>query len=110
MSYEADHAYVHYEEKKVSMARTPHTCDACQDIIPRLHSYWRIVVIDEGDLTLVKRCLRCQAIHLHLRTLGGNDMWPSEKLDCELNYEEHWGKEPPPEILALAFLSAADTP
>jgi hypothetical protein len=110
VSHESDHACELYDELLVAHARIPHLCSACRDTIPVHHSYWRITIIDEGDFQVVKRCLRCQLIHLHLRTLGGDDMWPNERLDCGEEYKQHWGREPPPEIAALAFLSASDTP
>jgi len=35
-------------------------------------------------------------------------MYPAERLDCGQSYKDEWGKEPPPEIAALAFKTGAD--
>lgn len=101
MSHYSEEYYSVYDETRPK-ARIEHTCDACGDKILAGDYYWRIAIVFEGSAEAVKRCLRCQQIHVHLRGLG-DDMWPDEKLDCGEEYEHHWGKKPPPEIAALAF-------
>ena len=65
------------------------------------------LVFDRSAET-VKRCLRCQAIHKHLRTVDRwGDTWPAERLDCGESYESEWGPVPD-EIAKLAFLAGAD--
>lgn len=102
MSYEAEEAYAVYDETD-RRARKAHECHACGEQIAPGHSYTHVAIVFDGRGRTVKRCARCQAIHLHLRTLGGGEMWPDEKLDCGEEYRAHWGKEPPAEIAALAF-------
>ena len=66
-------------------------------------------MVYDGRAETVKRCLRCEAMHEHLSTLGRDqDMYPAERLDCGQSYKDEWGKEPPPEIAALAFKTGAD--
>lgn len=84
-------------------ARIEHQCDACKEMIPPGDYYWKIAIVYDGNARTVKRCLRCQEIHRHLRTLAPGEMWPDEKLNCGEDYKDHWGTEPPPEIAALAF-------
>jgi hypothetical protein len=86
-----------------------HQCQACKETIRAGDaSHCRIFILfegDEGEPRAVIRCLRCQKIHMHLRTLAPGEMWPDEKLDCGEEYTQHWGKEPPAEIAELAFVS-----
>lgn len=105
MSQSVDELYSVYTETE-RHARKAHTCDACGDpILPR-HRYFRISWVFDGSADSVKRCLGCQATHVHLRKLGReDDMWPSETLSCGEEYMEHWGKPPPPHIARLAFAS-----
>jgi len=118
MSLSIDYMYADYTET-LRVAATEHTCDACKDPIQVGHRYYDIECLvseanpdDEDEVDEVDRytrCLRCQKIHEHLRPMSlKNDMWPAEQLDCGEEYEEHWGKAPPPEIAELAFKSGAD--
>ena len=100
MSHEVDERYAVYSETR-RRAIKQHKCSACKEAIRPGHTYHVIAIIFEGVESL-KRCERCQAIHLHLRTLD-RDMWPDERLNCGEEYREHWGREPPPEIAAMAF-------
>lgn len=102
MSHEVDETYDVYHEV-YPLSRKAHTCDACKQEIPKGTHYTRVHIVFHGGAESVKRCLRCQAIHLHLRTLDPGYMWPDERLACGIDYEEHWGGEPPEEIAALAF-------
>ena len=106
MSHEVDDYYTSYEEL-LPRARKEHECDACDAKIRKGDRYARIFIRDsEGDASTVKRCLRCQRIHEHLRKLGSPDnMWPAERLDCGEEYEEHWGAPPPDELAKLAFMT-----
>lgn len=101
MSHAIDEHYKAYVET-LRCAAKDHTCDACDEPISKGHRYYAISWIFYGPGSC-KRCLRCQAVHVHLRTLDPYEMWPAEKLDCGEEYTEHWGKEPPPEIADLAF-------
>ena len=63
----------------------------------------------EVDGDRMPQCLRCAKIHDHLLELLRAEKQgevPSWDLDCGHEYEERWGREPPPEIARLAFVSA----
>lgn len=108
MSYSAYETYEIYNEQ-FPRARKAHTCSACKETIPSGIKYARIFVLFEKEVTIYKRCLRCQKIHEHLRKLCYKHyMWPDERLNCGLNYADEWGQEPPPEIAALAFALPGD--
>lgn len=108
MSYCADEQYDVYHEIRV-FAVKPHECDAvmCDQPIRKGDPYWRISVVYDGRAETIKRCIRCQAIHEHLRGLG-DDTWPDERLACGRDYREEWGEDPPAEIQALAFWRQGD--
>lgn len=109
MSCVFDETYAVYDER-FPRARKPHTCDACHETISVGHWYARVGTVFDGRAETVVRCLRCQAIHEHLRTLSSpnDEVWPDERLDCGEGYEPHWGFSPPPEIAALAFVTPAE--
>lgn len=102
MSHSIDATYSVYDES-FPKARIEHVCSACAETIAVGHRYASVAIVFDGRASRVKRCLRCQAVHEHLREIEPGEMWPAEKLDCGEEYREHWGKEPPPEIAALAF-------
>jgi len=102
VSHEYDEAYAVYSETR-RRAIKPHKCSACKETISPGHTYHVIAIIFEGVESL-KRCERCQKIHEHLRTLAPGEMWPDERLNCGEEYSEHWGREPPEHIAALAFV------
>lgn len=105
MSYYVEDYYEVYNEKTVR-ARVEHICDACTEKISIGHLYTRIGIIFEKVAETIKRCLRCQTIHVHIRGLDtGGDSWPDEKLNCGENYKDHWGVDPPEEIQDLAFVT-----
>lgn len=81
----------------------PHTCHACHRTIAKGERYARIFIAYDRTGSSTIRCVGCQTIHLHLRTLGDGEMWPDERLNCGEEYAEHWGREPPELIAALAF-------
>jgi hypothetical protein len=59
--------------------------------------YVRVRWVVESSADGIKRCGRCQTTHLHLRKLCRGkdcDLWPDERLDCGLKYEEEWGDVP----------------
>lgn len=104
MSHSVDECYAFYNENRVK-ARKEHQCCACKETIHARTTYWVISWVFEGVAESVKRCERCQAIHIHLRKRcadSGSDMWPNERLACGLTYEGEWG-ELPEHIAALAF-------
>ena len=117
MSLPIDYVYADYIET-LRVAATECACDACHEPILVGHRYYHIeCVITEADpddedevdeVEMHTRCLRCQKIHEHLRTLAPHEMWPEERLACGEEYEEHWGEAPPPEIAELAFKTSAD--
>lgn len=112
MSHDVDDTYDVYLERDV-VARKDHRCRACRETIARGDRYYRISIVFDGEASTVKRCVKCQAIHLHLRELGGygtpyGDMWPDEELNCGEEYAEHWGHAPPAHIASLAFMTPAD--
>jgi hypothetical protein len=102
MSQQIDGTYDVYREQ-LRCAAKEHTCDACSETIAKGHRYFVITWVFDRSASGVKRCLRCQAIHKHLRSLGDSDMWPDEELNCGEEYTQHWGVEPPEHIAALAF-------
>lgn len=102
MSHSIDETYDVYNETS-RIARKEHVCAACKETIRIGDRYAIVGIVFDGEAESVKRCLRCQEIHEHLRKLGAYEMWPAERLDCGEEYKEHWGHEPPPEIAALAF-------
>jgi hypothetical protein len=91
----------------VRRERKDHHCCACQEVIRAGDDYSLTTVIGDGIVSVYKRCLRCQKIHVHLRTLSGleNECWPDERLDCGYEYSKHWDRPPPPEIAELAFVT-----
>jgi hypothetical protein len=106
MSVWADESYSVYNET-FPRARIPHRCDACKEVIPAGHRYARIGTVFDGSAESVKRCLRCQEMHEHLRKLcwaSDESEWPDERLNCGHGYSEVWGTEPPPEVARLAFM------
>lgn len=106
MSHGFDETYKVYCETERT-ARKAHTCHACFDTISVGHRYWYISAVLDG-VTVIKRCLRCQLLHKHLRSLAPGELWPNEQLDCGEDYLENWGREPPEEIRALAFKTAEE--
>jgi hypothetical protein len=117
VSHSCDETYTVYDERRVR-ARKQHRCAACREAIKPGHAYTRIGIVFDGCASTIKRCLRCQAIHVHLRKKCDDanvasrrdydDMlWPDERLDCGLDYEEEWG-ELPDEIADLAFKNSED--
>ncbi len=82
-----------------------HKCDACEMTIRVGDKYASVAYEWDGDFCSLKRCLRCQTIHEHLRELAPGELWPDEELNCGEEYEEHWGNEPPEEVARLAFMT-----
>lgn len=103
MSFEVYDVCDLYKEKAV-FAKIEHDCGACGEKIKVGHLYVSIFIVYEGTAQY-KRCVRCQAIHKHLRNLAPGDMWPMEDLSCGEDYEEEWGEKPPEEIQNLAFIT-----
>ncbi len=109
MSFDTQDAEVYkvYDEKSVK-ARKQHHCHACKQAISAGQKYWRIGTVSDHSANTIKRCNRCQTLHLHLRqkfeteALGIPGSWPSDYLDCGIPYEQEWG-DCPDHIAALAF-------
>ncbi len=97
-----------YSERRVASA-VARRCDACGEVV-RPHDYHvRVTVHFDGRWERpLRRCLRCQAIHEHLRGLTrGWGEWPDELLACGCSYEDLHGPCPP-EVAALAFALPGD--
>lgn len=109
MSHSVDETYSVYDER-FPRARKEHVCEACRETIPGGARYARVGIVFGGNAYAVKRCLRCQGIHEHLRRLDPGEMWPDEQLNCGLDYEDEWGKPPPIEVAELAFLLPGESP
>lgn len=103
MSHGIEEIYSVYRET-LRCARKAHTCDACGETIQPRHRYYSVAAVFQGEVESAKRCLRCQEIHVHLRTLAPGDMWPDEALNCGTDYEDEWG-DLPDDVARLAFLS-----
>ena len=111
MSYDVYDAepYAVYNEKVVT-ARKLHTCHACDELISPGYHYVRLGMVFDGHAKTIKRCMRCQRLHEHLRVKGAKmDMYPAERLDCGETYQDHWGEDPPDDIAALAFALPGET-
>lgn len=104
MSHSVDETYDVYDER-FPRARKEHVCEACKETIRPGHRYARVHIVYDGSAHSIIRCLRCQKIHEHLRTLGDYETWPDERLACGQRYEDEWG-ELPDEVAKLAFVSA----
>lgn len=102
MSGQVDEYYDIYDETW-RRAIKPHECDACHRTIAKGERYARIFILFQGAKSAIVRCVGCQTIHEHLRTLDPGELWPDEQLDCGEEYTRHWGKDPPELIAALAF-------
>lgn len=100
-----DECYDVYDET-CRRARKEHVCDACCEPIRRGDLYHVVTGVWDHSARSWKRCVRCQEIHVHLRTLAPGETWPDERLGCGTEYRAEWGRDPPPEIVALAFMSA----
>lgn len=112
MSQSCDYVYAVYNEQ-TRKARKLHKCDACGLPIKPGDYYCHVFTAGNGDVESYKRCGPCQATHLHLRKLCQSPecsidrLWPDERLNCGLAYEDEWG-DLPDEIAALAFLSDSE--
>ncbi len=101
--------YTLYVERCVFASKDT-SCYACREPIRRHEKYFRIGALFEGEWSTILRCVRCQEIHQHLRSLvdAYDQSWPDECLNCGCKYEEIHGGPPPPEIAALAFMLPGD--
>lgn len=107
MSHAVEEYYDVYDERR-HKARKATTCSACRCAIDKGHFYTYVFLVFDGEPDRVRRCERCQAIHVHLREVGrsvddGESYWPDERLACGIEYKKHWNVEPPAELAALAF-------
>jgi hypothetical protein len=110
VSYYAEDTCDVYDERRIT-ARKDHECDACDATIAKGLTYWRIGILFDGRWEAVKRCERCQAVHVHLRVMSElhteGELWPDERLNCGMVYEDEWGPMPD-EAAALAFMGPGD--
>lgn len=108
MSSYCDETYDVYHERP-TRARKPHVCAACKETIAVGRRYMSVRTVFDGLAQTIKRCMRCQSIHEHLRTLDHDgELWPDERLNCGEEYKAHWGVEPPEYIAAMAFALPAE--
>ena len=110
-----DGEYPDVNQERRIRARKEHTCDACKETIERGHLYVKHTLIYEGTVDWVTRCLRCDAIYQQLceihregRRKGEHEDFPDWTLDCGHEFKERWGREPPPELARLAFMTPAE--
>lgn len=104
MSYSADEIYEFYTER-MQRAKKQHRCCACNEEIRLKDQYAYISAAFAGEFVTFKRCLRCQAMHNHLRLYGDGDLWPDERLNCGEEFKRHWGFDPPSDLIKLAFIT-----
>ncbi len=106
MSYMFDETYDVYIEKKRKASKS-HVCSACKEAIHPKEYYFNISCVFQGEAATIKRCARCQTMHLNLRKMDKDceDLWPDEKLNCGEEFEEHWGEPPSREMVELAFIT-----
>ena len=97
-----------FERQNKVRARKPHRCCACGDAIPVGDVYTVHVSKWDGQISQIRRCLRCDAIYDHLNEIMPCDEAPAWRLDCGHTYRERWGEDPPHEIAALAFMTGHD--
>lgn len=114
------------DTQRTVRARKEHRCHACKETIERGHLYTRHTVIWGGQVDETIRCLRCDAIYQQLCEIhrasneenrrrarevhfGDYDTaWPDAALNCGHEFKERWGREPPPELARLAFMTPAE--
>lgn len=106
---DGEYCSVYAESERV--ARKATKCSACDAPIVAGEKYSYTFIVFDGEKSQIRRCARCQVIHKHLRELcrkeeeegDGVERYTDEELKCGDDYHAVWGKEPPPEIAALAF-------
>jgi hypothetical protein len=95
-------------EQRKRRARKDHKCRACGIKIRRGDLYVYHFSLFEGQVDTVKRCLACDAIYEHLCSITDFENQPMPALNCGHEYKEVHGREPPPEIARLAFMTPAE--
>lgn len=104
MSYEVEDYYEVYDVT-IRRARKDHACDACDATIRRGDLYAHVGMVFSGRGESLKRCARCELLHRHLRDVLPSGMWPAERLDCGISWEEeHDGPQP----AEFAFMSTEE--
>lgn len=87
MSHSVDERYDVYNERE-PRARVDHVCDACKDTIRRGDRYANVKVVFEGSAETIKRCLRCQRMHEHLRSAGRSEVTkPPARKPCKNRHQ-----------------------
>ncbi|HEY6056193.1 MAG TPA: hypothetical protein VIU86_19845 [Gaiellaceae bacterium] len=107
MSHSCDETYDVYDERQ-RRAIKAHECEACGLPIRKGDQYTSVRVVFNGSAETIKRCVRCQTIHEHLREMAPGEMWPDEHLNCGTLYRDEWEREPPAWLEALAFWQPGD--
>ena len=112
VSYSCEETYDVYRET-VRKARKEHTCSACKETIRKGELYCSVFTVFDGVTDSLKRCGACQTTHKHLRAViydrdyDHDQLWPDERLNCGMSYEEEWG-DCPADIAALAFVTSEE--
>lgn len=110
--------HVDVDRQQRIRARKEHRCDACKETIGRGHVYVRHTLIYAREVDVTVRCLRCDAIYQQLVVIHrANNAdpsncdayeWPDVALNCGHEFKERWGREPPPELARLAFMTPSE--
>lgn len=106
---------VDVDRERQVRARKEHKCHACKETIERGHLYIRHTLIYAREVDVTVRCLRCDAIYQRLveihresNRVSDETDWPDLALNCGHEFKERWGREPPPELARLAFMTPAE--
>lgn len=92
----------------IRKARKSHKCSACETTISPGERYADIRTVFDGSVDTYKRCGRCELTHRFLREKGSDhELYPMERLNCGIPYEEEFEEQPPPALAALPFLNGA---
>lgn len=93
------------QDCRIQRARKDHKCSACHEAIRRGDLYSYSVFVFDGEISVVKRCARCETIYREVSERMDSYSVPAEKLDCGHTWQENFGEDPPPEIARLAFVT-----
>lgn len=100
--------YNEVQSERYYRARKPHTCCACQETIPVGHLYSYTFTLFEGSAQGFKHCLRCDRMLdiLHEKHRAADSDWTVDiELNCGHEWKDFFDGEPPPELVALAFMT-----
>jgi hypothetical protein len=95
-------------DEDVRRARKDRACDACRETIRRGELYHSTRSLYDGRWETTSRCARCQSMVAFLSAALPRGEVCARELDCGHDWEENFKLPPPPEVAALAFLTAAE--